>query len=119
MQLPCVICSDYMYLFITSNLLLIIVCSVSSDNNPAQMCCYDDNGDLLVGLPDGGYQSAVSPLSHLSWSLHFLMDISPYMGCCIPSGGLTVDCVAFYNKRPSDNCQGFTPWTPGTVYILS
>ncbi len=83
-----------------------------SDNDyPSQICCYNSNNELMVGLPNGGYYSAVSPLApNKPWSLHFQSDISPYIGCCALQ---SANCYQFYSKRPSDNCENFSPWKPG------
>jgi hypothetical protein len=75
-----------------------------------QECCYDINGSLIIGAPNGGRQlrhvEYSNAQSSSSWLDFFNNDISPYIGCCIMS---TEYCnQTFYTRKPSNDCHGNT-----------
>ena len=71
--------------------------------NASQQCCYNQNGNLLVGPPGGGslrlQNSGQNEIEHIK------VDIFPYIRCCI----LSNNCDLFYEKRPSDNGSLWRP----------
>ncbi|CAF1091450.1 unnamed protein product [Brachionus calyciflorus] len=70
-----------------------------------QQCCYDSQNKLLVGPPGGG----TLDMAHSSNVLeHFLSEVFPYFLCCKWSS----NCDKYYDKRPSDNGDRWTPPRP-------
>lgn len=82
-------------------------------NMEGQECCYDANGNLLVGAPSGGtvdfapHQPLTDP-----WP-HYVTDIRPESYCCHVRGAPRSTCQSFYKLRPSDNCGRYNPDPPG------
>ena len=60
-----------------------------------------------MGAPGGGSVDKVSPQNFLG---HFLEDVLPAFLCCF---GPLSNCDAYYQKRPSDNGEGYNPPNPG------
>lgn len=52
-----------------------------------------------------------SPDQHF-WE-HQFHDVVPYFWCC---KGLFSDCSAYYDRRPSDNGDGYDLAPPGMIY---
>ena len=75
---------------------------------PGQHCCYDSEGDLLVGSPDGGSVDRVSPNSDPYG--HFMSDTRPFILCCKTA---LPNCKYYYGKRPSGDGASFNPVSPG------
>ena len=73
-------------------------------------CCYDDNGNLIVGPSSGGTVDKVSPSR--STIDHFKEDIIPYLLCCV---GLFRNCQTYYDRRPSDDGTAYRPFVPGNI----
>ncbi|XP_033629956.1 sushi domain-containing protein 2-like [Asterias rubens] len=80
--------------------------TTSSSTGSGQQCCYDDNGDILVGSPGGGTADRYAPGDHF-W-FHQWYDVLPWLGCC----KLSNNCEAYYDKRPSDDCSEYVPPRP-------
>ena len=72
----------------------------------SQECCYNRQGNLLVGGPFGGSANA-QPSS--AWENHFVFDLSPFISCCVMNARYT----EYYEKRPSDNCSRYEPFNAG------
>ena len=72
----------------------------------SQECCYNRQGNLLVGGPFGGSANA-QPSS--AWENHFVFDLSPFISCCVMNARYT----EYYEKRPSDNCSLYEPFIAG------
>ena len=70
----------------------------------SQECCYNRQGNLLVGGPYGGSANA-QPSS--AWENHLVFDLSPFLSCCVMSSRY----YEYYEKRPSDNCSRYEPFT--------
>uniref|UniRef100_A0A1X7UXG1 AMOP domain-containing protein n=1 Tax=Amphimedon queenslandica TaxID=400682 RepID=A0A1X7UXG1_AMPQE len=73
-------------------------------------CCYDALGSLVVDTEASGsyhyYHSLFHPEQHL------LSDSRPFEDCCVESN----NCVLYYKYRPSSNCEGYQPPTPGFIW---
>ena len=86
----------------------------SENLGSGQQCCYSENGTLLVGPEAGGNVDLYAPEQHF-WD-HQLHDILPLIFCC---KGLFSDCSAYYERRPSDNGDGYVIIPPGiNLYLL-
>ena len=76
----------------------------SVTNGHGQHCCYDNNGNLITGPPDGGtvdlWSEEVSPAKH------YHADVEPFIVCC---RGDLPNSQYYYEKRPSDNGARFNP----------
>ena len=79
-------------------------------------CCYDKQGNLVVGAPGGGTVDRVSPGK--SKVDHFLEDVLPFLWCCT---GLFSNCRdTYYRFRPSDDGSRYMPALPGEkVYYIA
>ena len=73
-----------------------------------QQCCYDSNGDIIVGPPGGGTADLVSP--DVSFTEHFFEDVLPFWLCC--KAGIFSSCGTYYQHRPSDDCSQYVPPPP-------
>ena len=81
------------------------VCIYDSKNmESGQQCCYSENGILLVGPEAGGTVDLYAPGQHF-WN-HQLHDVIPFIFCC---KGLFSNCDNYYDRRPSDNGDGYVP----------
>ena len=85
----------------------------SENGGSGQQCCYSENGMLIVGPEAGGTVDRYAPEQHF-WK-HQLYDVLPYIFCC---KGLFSDCSAYYNKRPSDNGNGYNLNPPGMYHFM-
>ena len=72
-------------------------------NREGMQCCYNLDGNLVLGQPGGGSVDKVSPT--IDYNMHTMDDLLPYSFCC--RGGRR--CDIYYEKRPS---------AVGTVYEL-
>ena len=79
-----------------------------------QQCCYSEDGTLLVGPESGGTVDLYAPDQHF-WK-HQFHDVLPFIFCC---KGLFSDCSAYYEKRPSDNGDGYDLIPPGRFYFIT
>ena len=88
------------------------VCTfVSSDNEGSgQQCCYDDDGQLVVGPPGGGTVDLYAPIGYFGKLLHFYHDVRPFYYCC---KGEFSDCREYYKHRPSDDGSRYVLQPPG------
>jgi len=88
----------------------------SSDNEGSgQQCCYDYDGQLVVGPPGGGTVDLYAPTSWGSTLNHFTHDMLPFIYCC---KGEFSNCDLYYQKRPSDNGKRYILKPPGTSACL-
>ena len=78
-----------------------------------QQCCYYKNGTLAVGPKAGGTVDLYSPEKYF-WK-HLLHDVIPFLACCT---GLFPDCSSYYNRRPSNNGDGYVCPPPGMNYVV-
>ena len=78
----------------------------------SQECCYNRQGNLLVGGPYGGSANA-QPSS--AWENHFVFDLSPFLSCCVIESRYS----EYYEKRPSDNCSRFRPFNIGMSHSIT
>ena len=76
---------------------------------PGQQCCFDSNGDIIVGPPGGGTADLVAPTDWQSTIAHFAFDVVPYFLCCT---GHFKNCNRYYNKRQSDDCSDWPERPP-------
>ena len=73
-----------------------------------QQCCYDSDGNLLIGSPGGGSLNRRSP--NLDPVGHFNEDTAPFIYCC---KGRFPKCGSYFENRPSDDSSSFNPAPPG------
>ena len=85
------------------------------DFGPGQQCCFDSNGDIIVGPPGGGTADLVAPTNWKTTIVHTLVDVVPFVLCCT---GLFKDCSRYYNKRPSDNCSDWPRRPPPGISVF-
>ena len=78
-----------------------------------QQCCFDSNGDIIVGPPGGGTADLVAPTNWQSTIAHFLVDVVPYFLCCT---GLFSDCSRYYDRRQSDDCSDYPERPPPGIH---
>ena len=79
--------------------------------SPGSQCCYDFNGRLIIGPPNGGTIDRASPQGRLGCYLeHFVVDVLPSIYCCV---GVFADCGSYYQKRPSRDETGYRLPVPG------
>ena len=76
-------------------------------------CCYDKQGNIIVGPPGGGTVDKVAPRSIRSKINHFFEDVLPFMWCC--KGEFSNCRDTYYRFRPSDDGSRFTPPPPGEI----
>jgi len=72
-----------------------------------QQCCYNADGILIVGSPSGGSVNRIAPVDMRSFYQHIQHDVIPFIYCCFSS------CIRYYERRPSDNGEGYQPILPG------
>ena len=78
----------------------------------SQECCYNRQGNLLVGGPFGGSANA-QPSS--AWENHLVFDLSPFLSCCVTNARYS----EYYEKRPSDNCSRYEPFIAGMLLFTT
>lgn len=85
---------------------------LSRPNQEGQECCYNVNGNLLVGIPFGGTVD-LAPYRLLGnpW-LHYVSDLRPEIYCCHVRGVALSTCQQYYEVRPSDSCIRYQPEPP-------
>ena len=79
------------------------ICSGS----PGQECCYNAQGNLVVGSPGGGSVNRFAPVDYTSFLRHIEEDLIPYLYCCPES------CIQYFTCRPSDDGTNYEPPLPG------
>ena len=77
-----------------------------------QECCYNIEGNLVIGAPGGGSADAMSPRSNFNG--HLRMDLAPYLLCCT---GETPDCARYFSARPGGNEMGYILPIPGKILL--
>ena len=82
---------------------ILIYCS----GDPQQECCYDENGNLLVGSPGGGSANHFAPVDFATYHEHIQHDLVPRSFCC------PRNCMNYYRWRPSDDGRAYRPPPPG------
>ena len=87
----------------------------SENQGPGQQCCYDDDGQLVVGPPGGGTVDLYAPTGFTGKGLHFYHDVRPFYYCC---KGEFSDCREYYKHRPSDDGSRYVLQPPGIVHAL-
>ncbi|KAK2173006.1 hypothetical protein NP493_911g00016 [Ridgeia piscesae] len=75
-----------------------------------QECCYSPSGSLITTEAGRGVQTFFYH-PHSS-TLHHKYDVLPKQWCCY----LTDNCDLFYEVRPMDRCNGYTPLHTGWLY---
>ena len=73
-----------------------------------QECCYDVDGNLVIGPPGGGSADVMSP--RVDYNGHVLMDLAPYVLCCT---GNAANCEVYYSERPSGEEDNYRLPIPG------
>ena len=66
----------------------------------------------MVGPEAGGTVDRYAPEQHF-WE-HQSNDVLPFIFCC---KGLFSDCMAYYERRPSDDGSDYDCSPPGMIYI--
>ena len=78
-----------------------------------QQCCYDNDGNLLVGPFSGGTVDLVAPTGTLSNLIqHQIVDVIPSIYCC-QGNSQTTTCGLYYTSRPSGGAETCEPPLPG------
>ena len=80
-----------------------------SNQGAGQQCCYNEEGNLMVGPLEGGSLDRVHIDEGLPVLSHFFHDLVPYWDCCLLSGY----CGKYFEKRPSNNGANYEPPRPG------
>ena len=80
-------------------------------HEPGQQCCYDSNGNIIVGQDSGGTVDFIAPTNLWTTIEHYVVDILPYYYCCSPQ--TLSNCARYYEFRPSDDCFRTRPPSPG------
>lgn len=75
--------------------------------SPGQECCYNAEGNLVVGSQSGGSVNLFAPVDLVSFHQHIEEDIIPYLYCCPHS------CIEYFMCRPSDDGTNYEPPLPG------
>jgi hypothetical protein len=84
--------------------------TIVASGEPGQECCYDDDGNLLVGSPDGGSANLYAPVDFDSYHKYIQNDVIPNVFCCPRT------CVGYYDRRPSDDGSNYQPPPPACIY---
>ena len=80
-----------------------------SNQGAGQQCCYNEQGNLLVGPPNGGSLDRVHVEVGVPVFSHFFHDLVPHWDCCL----LSASCGKYFEKRPSDDGSNYEPPRPG------
>ena len=103
---------------LTTPMYLFLFSFRSRSGGPGQQCCYDSNGNIVVGPPGGGTVDAVSPgksALDINTIKHFYRDVIPFFLCC--KAGYFSHCERYYQHRPSDDCSRSRPRLPPGVLL--
>ena len=79
-----------------------------------QECCYNIDGNLVVGAPGGGSADARSPQSDFNG--HLRMDLAPYLLCC--TGG-SPNCAEYFSARPGGREISYILPIPGKLHVVT
>ena len=66
-----------------------------SNLGAGQQCCYNEQGNLLVGPPKGGFLARVHVEVGVPVFSHFFYDIVPFWDCCL----LSDNCRNYFERR--------------------
>ena len=81
-----------------------------SNEGKGQQCCYNEEGNLIVGPPNGGSLDRVHIEAEIPGLSHFFHDLVPYWDCCITAPH---NCAKYFEKRPSNDGSSYEPPRPG------
>ena len=82
-------------------------------NGHGNQCCYDQQGNIIVGPPGGGTVDRVAP--GRSKIDHFFEDVLPFIWCC--KGEFSNCRDTYYRYRPSDDGSRYMPAPPGEILL--
>ena len=74
-------------------------------------CCYDEAGDILTAIEDGGgtfdrsHTDGHDGVGKVATISHLLDDVLPYFYCCKWSDS----CAKYGEVRPTDDCKEYEP----------
>lgn len=80
--------------------------------DPGQECCYNSNGELIVGSQSGGSVNRFAPVDFDSLHKHIEHDLIPNIYCC------PIVCPMYYEIRPSDDGSRYVPPPPGIEHKI-
>ena len=90
----------------------------NSSTTAGQQCCYDEDGDIIVGQDSGGTIDYISPRDDFKTVVgHFFVDVVPRILCCTPV--CLGNCERYYEFRPSDDCSRTRPQRPGQHIVCT
>ncbi|XP_048583031.1 protein mesh isoform X2 [Nematostella vectensis] len=87
-----------------------------SDQGAGTQCCYNSQGNLMVGPPGGGSLDRVHIDTGIPYISHFFHDIIPYWDCCKYATDTEETCADYYKKRPSDNGKQYEAPRPAVGF---
>ena len=92
---------------------------ISENMESGQQCCYDSDGNLIIGPRSGGTVDRVAPVGNYGLNVirHFIVDVLPAIYCC-KGNQKDVTCQLYYERRPSGKGESCEPPQPGTTIIL-
>ena len=102
-----------MFLLSCTELYYLTSTDVYSNQGAGQQCCYNEQGNLMVGPKNGGSLDRVHIEAGVPVLSHFFHNIVPYLDCCL----LSDNCAKYYKKRPSDDGSNYEPPRPGNTRL--
>lgn len=96
-------------------------CIIISENKESgQQCCYDSNGNLIIGPRSGGTVDRIAPVGNYGLNVirHFIVDVLPAIYCC-KGNQKDVTCQLYYERRPSGRGESCEPPQPGTTIFIA
>ncbi|XP_022783564.1 sushi domain-containing protein 2-like [Stylophora pistillata] len=81
-----------------------------SEQGAGQQCCYNEQGNLMIGPKNGGSLDRVHIRAGVPVFSHFFHDLMPYSDCCL----FSENCGKYFEKSPSDNGINYEPPRPAT-----
>ena len=75
----------------------------------SQQCCYNANGELIIGNSRAGSVDTQPPHE---WENHFSYDLDPFITCCKGSRSSNNDIRNYYVRRPIETCLTFRQLDP-------
>ena len=100
-------------LYVTIIVTAIIIVIIRLTKGYGNQCCYDRQGDIIVGPPGGSTVDKVAPRSIRNKINHFFEDVLPFMWCC--KGEFSNCRDTYYRFRPSDDGSRYMPPPPGEI----
>ena len=88
---------------------------IYSNLGTGQQCCYNAEGNLMVGRPNGGSLDRVHVEAGVPVLSRLLHDLVPYWDCCL----LSKNCRKYFEKRPSDDGSRYVPVRPGKTSVVA